>query len=520
MKKIKRKFREENYSLTGKISIQKYPIIYQKDKILREETKKYKIKDLFYPDQPKEEVKSIEDYNTFDNFMLSIPNNKKVENGKFKHKVAYQYEDISSSPKFFYHNKHLELVNKLKKLTHKIDNYNYAPKYDFVKPRLLTGGHWEYFSERKKKKITYDNRNYYITHENALNNPNIKCLVNMNKTTQREEFIKQKDIKFKNERKFISRFMLKKLKKLKNKNKTSNKISLTSRDGNSKNTIYKSLDISSQTTNEFYNKNKKNVKKEKGELSLVNKNNKKIRIKKIKKKNHTIDFKKIISREDAEKVIEHEYFKIPFITPNYSLVENKLISTIPYDIPKYYTKNTETPIIYGYDYKLNYSPDKYITKFNNHISPKTPNFALMSHRKRDCSKNSKKNKLPFYMRDIYDRNSIERITEASLKQNKYSEGKMTLASSSFLPKKSFNRIININLINSKNFKDKLNDDYIEEKKEYLKQNTERKNKKNIIEELKDFGLLNKFENFTYKTLDKRKNLTNNKSMENIFKIAY
>jgi hypothetical protein len=340
----------------------------------------------------------------------------------------------------------------------------------------------------------------------------------MNKTTQREEFIKQKDIKFKNERKFISRFMLKKLKKLKNKNKTSNKISLTSRDGNSKNTIYKSLNISSQTTKEFYNKNKKNVKREKGELSLDNR--KRIKIKKIKKRNHTIDFKKIISREDAEKVIEPEYFKIPFITPNYSLVENKLIFTIPYDIPKYYKKNTETPIIYGYDYKLNYSPDKYITKFNNHISPKTPNFSLMTHREGNRSKNSKKNKLPFYMREIYDRNSIERITEVSLKQNKYSEGKMALASSSFMPKKSFNRIININLINSKNFKDKLNDDYIEEQKEYLKQNTERKNKKNIIEELKDFGLLNKFENFTYKTLDKRKNLTNNKSMENIFKIAY
>ena len=237
--------------------------------------------------------------------------------------------------KFFYHNKHLNLVNKLKKLKIKTYNCNYAPKYDFVKPRLLDGGHWEYFSGRKKEKLIYDYRDYYITHEDALNNPNIKCLVNMNKTTQREEFIKQKNIKLKHEKKFISKFMLKKLKK--NKNKDINKISLTSRDLSSKDKIYKSY---------------KNIKN-----------------KKLNKKNHSVDFKKIISREDVERMKDPKYFKIPFITPNYSLVENKLITTIPYDIPKH-NKNIETQprVIQGYDFKLNYSPDKYITKFNNHIN--------------------------------------------------------------------------------------------------------------------------------------------------------
>ena len=334
----------------------------------------------------------------------------------------------------------------------------------------------------------------------------------MNKTTQREEFIKQKNIKLKHEKKFISRFMLKKLKNNKNKNNDINKISLTSRDNiKSKNKIYKMFSIPSQTT--------KNLIKENPELTN-DKSDKNIKNKKLNKKNHSIDFKKIISREDVERMKEPKYFKIPFITPNYSLVENKLITTLPYDIPKY-NKNTENQPreIHGYDYKLNYSPDKYITKFNNHISPKTPNFSLMFHREGNQSKKSKKINLPFYMKDIHDRQSIERMTETSLKQNKYCEGKISLASSSFLPKKSFNRIININYINSKNFKDKLNDDYIEEKKEYLKQNTQRQNKQNTIEELKNFGLLNRFENFTYKAIDKRKNMPKNKSMENIFKIV-
>ena len=509
-KKIKRRFSEKNYSLTGKISIEQYPIILQKDKILKGETKKHKIKDLFYPDQPKEEIKTIEDFNTFNNFKISLPDNNKTNNKNSKSKVELQFDDMRTNPKFFYHNKHLDLVDKFKRLVIGTENFNYAPKYDLVKPRLIEGGHWEYFSERKKEKIIYDDRDYYITHENVLNNPNIKCLVNMNRTTQREEFVKQKDIKLKNERKFISQFKLRKIKK--NKNKTFHKILQTSRDGDSKNKIYKLFNISSKTSKDFYNKNKK--------TTSGDKNHKKIKSKRLNKKNHSVDFKKLISREDVERVKDPRYFKIPFITPNYSLVENKLISTIPYDIPKYNTKNPEIPVIHGYDYKLNYSPDKYITKFNNHISPKTPNFNYMFHREGNWSKNSKKNPLPLYMRDIHDRNSIERMTEKSLKQNKFKEGKISLASSSFLPKKSFNRIININLINSKNFKYNILDDYIEEKKEYLKQNTERINKKNTIEELKNSGLLNKFENFTYKALDKRKNTSNNNSMENIFKIAY
>ena len=144
----------------------------------------------------------------------------------------------------------------------------------------------------------------------------------------------------------------------------------------------------------------------------------------------------------------------------------------------------------------------------------------MFHRNGDWDKNSKKNPLPFYMRDIYDRNSCQIMTEKSLTQNKFREGKISAATSSFLPKKSFNRIININLINSKNFKEKTDNDYIEDKKEFLKEKIKLRNKKSEIKELKNLGVLNKFENFTLKTLDKRENRTNNNSMKNIFNIVY
>ena len=515
-KKIKRRFSEKNYSLIGKISIEKFPIIHQKDKIIQGIKKRYKIRDLFHPDQPKEEIKYIEDYDKFCNYKLSSKNKNKINNNKLINK------DNNHDSKFYYHNKHLSLVDKFKKLVIQADNFSYAPKYDFVKPRLLTGPGWDYGSEKLKEKIIYDNRDYYIKHEDVLNNPNIKCLVNMNKTTQRIEFVKQKDIKFKNDKKYISRFKSKK--NMNNKNKFKYKIALTSRNNKSRNNLYNLFNIKTSKTSKttFNERGEKTCSKDHKSSSKEKKRNSKIKKnKRQNKKNHSVDFKKIISREEVEKVKEYKYFKIPFITPNYTLVEDRLLSTISYDTPKYNTNNnTRKEQIEGYDYRLKYSPDKYISKFNNHINPQSPNFTYMFHRNGDWSKNSKNNSLPFYMRDIYDRNSVERMTEKSLKQNKFKEGKISLASSTFFPKKSFNRVININLINSKNFKEKLNDDYIEEKKEYLKSETERKNNKNEINKLKNIGLLNKFENFTFKALDKReKNYSKNDSMEDIFNIV-
>ena len=492
-KKVKRTFSEKNYSLIGKISLEKFPIILQKDKIIKGEKKKFIIRDLFHPDQPKEEIKTIDDYNKFSDFKLSVKGKNGINDYTSKTKVDFFIKDMKTNPKYFYHNKHLSLTDKLKKLVLESDNLSYAPKYDYVKPRLLTGPNWENLGERKKEKIEYDERDYYIKHDDVLKNTDFKCLVNMNKTTQRIEFVKQKLIKFKNDKKFIPKSKRNKIKKNKNK------ISLTSRNEVSREKMYKLFDINSKTAN-----NRK-IKKSK----------------KIKKENHSVDFKKIISREEVDKIKEAKYFKIPFITPNYSLVEGRLISNVDFNIERNKSfKNPNKQNIEGYDYKLNYSPDKYISKINNHIEPQTPNFSYMLHRKGDWAKNSKKNPLPFYMRDIYDRNSCRIMTEKSLKENKFKESKISLASSSFFPKQSFNRIININLIKSKNFKEKTDDEYIEEKKVLLKESIKLRNNNKEIKELKNFGVLDKFENFTYKTKDKRENQEKENSIINIFNIAY
>lgn len=60
------------------------------------------------------------------------------------------------------------------------------------------------------------------------------------------------------------------------------------------------------------------------------------------------------------------------------------------------------------------------------------------------------------------------------------------------------------MISSHNFKEKIYDEFINEEKEKLKTEIERKNKENEIEFLKDLGTLTQFENFTYKTIPNQK----------------
>lgn len=47
------------------------------------------------------------------------------------------------------------------------------------------------------------------------------------------------------------------------------------------------------------------------------------------------------------------------------------------------------------------------------------------------------------------------ITEKSLKMNNFSEGKFVQTQTCFWPKKSYNKIINLNLLNSKKFLDNV-----------------------------------------------------------------
>lgn len=569
----KNKLLNENYSLMGKISIQKYPIIFQKDEMMKGIQKKYKIKDLFTPDEPKKNDKLEEYYTLFNKYQLSSKDNRNSKRKK-KSKLEFSCKLMKNNPRLIYHNKHFYNEEKKKG---KSDSYSctYVPKYDFIKPKLLTGPIWKNLKGRKEKKKEIDLRNYYINKMDFMNNPDIKCLVNMNKTTQRGEFINEKNIRLRNETTFIKPNIYIDEDKYKNislfvnlsnvnhkyfKNKYQNYFNnninkknrkVKSRLTRNKNDINsgKTIDIFSKTYNKFnFNRSNNYFEEEKTRINNNESTNRKqnktinnididnqnlnLNIKKdytrigttnsysIKgnnmKENRAPDFKKIISREQVEKTKGERKYKIPFIIPNYSLVREKPLVMTIYRKDKIKEKdyNPKSKTIEGIDYKIKYEPDKIINKCNNHLEINVPNFDNMLSREY-----SEKNPLPIYMKNIYDRGSICRITEKTLNLNKYKEGKMASASSSFLPKKSFNKIININLIKSQNFREKINDEFIDKKKEILKTEVKRKTNEDEINNLKELGALTQFENFTYKTIEKRNNINsdNNKISNGIYK---
>ena len=216
----------------------------------------------------------------------------------------------------------------------------------------------------------------------------------------------------------------------------------------------------------------------------------------LKKEINAPDFQKTISREQREKVKQTKMTPSSYIQPNYSLVRERILTMTVYEKPRKYIPRIKT--MKGFDSLITYQPDKVINKVDNHSEPKTPNFRLMTSRF-----DNKESKLPTYMQNVHDRKSMEIITEKSLKLNNYPNGKFLTPSSSFLPKKSFNNIINLNMLNSENLKGKnLKDELFENQREELKSslNFFHKNYDELIKE----GALSKFDNITLKTNQRRK----------------
>ena len=532
-KDIQREIHENNYSLIGRVSLQKYPLLLQKDKIIKGIQRKHKVKDFFSPDEPKKNDKIEEYYSIFNKFKYSV---KGDENSppKKKTKIEFVYKLMRNNPKLSFHNRHLYSETKKKKIVVESDTFSYAPKYEYIRPRLISGPSWKNSKGRKEKKPKIDKRNYYIKHSDFLDNPDSKCLVNMNKTTKRGEFLNAKDIRMRNEKSIDNKDEKNKFKTISsfinlpnnNKNKN-NQISLTIENKTKSNNIklfnrntkekfsktYNNINSYSSRKKKFFSESKIKSNKEKINISINNSSNKKrnktidsSHKRKIKLyhniRNTAPDFKKIMSREQMDKIRESKCFKIPFIVPNYSLVRERPLAMAIYKKFAKVIKNhsPKSKNMEGFDFQLKFDPDKNITSCNNHINLKGPNFKYMLSRDNSESKSS----LPSYMNTIHDRGSIYRITEKTLKMNKFKDAKMSSATSSFIPKRSFNKIININMINSHDFNEKIYDEFINGKKEILKTDIERKNKEDEIEFLKDLGTLSQFDNFSYKTIPNQK----------------
>jgi len=255
----------------------------------------------------------------------------------------------------------------------------------------------------------------------------------------------------------------------------------------------------------------KNVKKYIGNNNLFKRDNKKIRPKSSNMKRKLNikgpDFDKTMSREHYYE-LNDKGSVIPFSLPNFKQVRERPLTMVVYERPVYkkYTKKEIkgiTPDMYNDIYK-------YLDNVNNHKRCLSPNFSKMNvnYKKND------KNPLPLYMRGVTSRGACETINEVNLKMNNFAEGKFISNYTSFWPKKSFNKIVNLNLLNSKSFLSHMIND--NESAHYLKKSLKfyRKNYKELIKE----GLLNKFDNVTFKSIKPKlsKELNVEKFLEKYF----
>ena len=112
---------------------------------------------------------------------------------------------------------------------------------------------------------------------------------------------------------------------------------------------------------------------------------------------------------------------------------------------KFYHKNFDDLIKEGYLNKFDNVTYKTI-KHEHKIDPGDMekfllNFDMMT------SRPNKAGPLPSFMQKMYTRESAYCMTEKSLKENNFSNAKFMSATTSFFPKRSYNKIINLNLLN-------------------------------------------------------------------------
>ena len=237
------------------------------------------------------------------------------------------------------------------------------------------------------------------------------------------------------------------------------------------------------------NKNKKNLYLE---STQDEENTSKINL--LKSSGPVPNFSKIPSREKKFKSYHIE--NIPFVFPKYSFVQERSLTMAVYKKEKP-VKNYKPKPFKGMILGLDYDPDKVFEKYNNHQSPKVPKFKNMTSRP-----NKKGSPLPSFLQKVYDRSASYLTTDKSLKLNNFAEGKYIPADNSFFPKKSYNKIINVKITDSKLFKEKSPDEDIQNKKNQVVQKLKLDGAD--YEELKTEGALNKFDNFCYKSILRKK----------------
>ena len=391
-----------SYSKVGRDSAEKYPMIMLKDKILANQFKKYKIKDYFNTDDDIDNEKTMMEYG--EDIFSTTYKRKNERKQKYKNVCSLQKEELMSD-EYKYHQIHHKglydyyLIIKGQKKYQTNSSVN-LPKDDLTTKRVLTGPKWNVLTGRENKSF---NKiiSYPDFHTPFEKNKNLDNIFEMEKMTQRGNLPTSYDLRIRIDEPF---------------NKTTTK---------KRNKI---LDNKLSKTQES-----KSPKSEKSKVSFKKYDE--------KKENHSLSFAKNISREKYYFLTRDRNEIRPFFIPNYKFVEPRSITTVSYNQKSNLHPTLKRKI--GIESNLFFDPYKYINKVNNHINENAPDLRIMEGREDDNEKEDIH--LPGHMNKIHNRNSLEVLTKKALQMNNYINGEVRNNFSSF-NKKSFNSIINYNII--------------------------------------------------------------------------
>ena len=180
------------------------------------------------------------------------------------------------------------------------------------------------------------------------------------------------------------------------------------------------------------------AKTEIGDIINIDKKKAKINLEKNKIKGP--EFDKNIPREYYENLKDNGITLIPFAANNYSQVRERALSMVNYDRKKCFKRKL--------DFFKGIEVGQFMNTPMNYIEHKTyiPKFNKMHTRPSD------ENPLPIFMKGVVSRNICDMISNVSLKMNSFSKGKTRGNYDTFMRKKSFNKIVNLNLMNAQELK--------------------------------------------------------------------
>ena len=444
-----------SYSLMGKISAESFPMVLNKEKILKGLYKPKKIKDYF---STEEDINIVDEIQSDEEDIFNPKYKPPIIIKKRRLKICEPNTKREIPEEYKYHHlnhKDMYNLNKILKTQSKQSSSVYDPKKEYVWARTLSGPQWNCLSGREKgglfsiknieinineKKDENNNKNDNLYKEKKDINKGIKTMnnfyipnkgIDMNKFGKRTTIKTYYDLRIRDFKPFMKKIGKKTLRVkniLKNlaiqaKNKLKNKKHLNL-----------DLDILEES-NSSYSDSSENINSKSKKKNKLKKNLKKYHTSKMHF--HTINFAKVLSREKYYKKSRNEEGIRPFFSPKYTLVEPRSLTMVTYN-----KKSKGKPIIKrleGVNNNLYFDIDKILNKVNNHRENKVIKFKNSLEKYRN-------DKLPLHMNNLYNRASLESITDKGLEMNNFFSSERKSDYSTFCKKKSYNKIINYSLL--------------------------------------------------------------------------